>query len=323
MNPYYTNNTAFLGQQSYQPTMSCYTCHNYPAIPMQCRTCGTIRCFECFKAAPQYCQAACRFADFIPMNPQNDAQYQQVVTLRCRDCLQYYNISESTDHANQCSARSKTNFNTNPMTLKQGQNCRYCNTFCNPINLPAHEAQYVARNYSTSNDYVINDERRLVDISYEEKPRLTLCHKICTSITGLLSLVAMVVTFYFAIKLIFFGNPQFQVLCVGQVVTDEGICLFAFGQFAVGIITISQVGVGLIHIGQAGIGLLFSVGQVTSGIGFSIGQLASATYVYRAQLGMAFWAIGKAQCGFEFLRALVKRQSPVVMSCAKKTEVRE
>jgi len=68
---------------------------------------------------------------------------------------------------------------------------------------------------------------------------------------------------------------------VGQDTSYEhAICLFAFGQFAYGIVAVGQMAVGIFTLSQIGIGLLFGVGQVIGGIGFSVGQVASGGKVY-------------------------------------------
>jgi hypothetical protein len=311
MNSTHIDTIALLNPKKNQLGLVCYTCNTYPTIPMQCRTCNTVKCFGCFKYAIQECHPVCTFADYVPMNPQNDAQYQQAVTLRCKHCFKCYNISETEEHERQCKGH-ETEYNTTTLDEINQEKCGYCSNFYNASELPAHEQQCYQREYDTKlNDYKINVEKP----PSENRPRLTLCQRICTFITGLLSLAIMTVTCFYAIKLIFLNNPQFSVVCAGQFVVDDGICLFAFGQFAVGIINISQFGIGLVHVGQAGIGLLFGVGQLTSGIGMTVGQLTSSTYVYRAQIGIAFYAVGAAQCGFEFLRALLKRKSPFVQGC--------
>lgn len=317
MNSTHMDTLTLLNHKKSQRGLVCYTCNTYPTIPMQCRTCNTVKCFGCFKIAIQECHPVCTFADYIPMNPQNDAQYQQAVTLRCKYCFKCYNISETEEHERQCRG-FETECNTTTLNEISQEKCGYSSNLYNVSKLPAHELQC----YQRESDTKLNHFKTNVEKPSENRPRLTLCQRICTFITGVLSLAIMSVTCYFAIKLIFLNNPQFSVVCTGQFVVDEGICLFAFGQFAVGIITISQFGVGLVHIGQAGIGLLFGVGQLTSGIGMSIGQLTSAMYVHRAQIGIAFYAVGAAQCGFEFLRALLKRKSPFVQGCCAKNPPR-
>jgi len=89
---------------------------------------------------------------------------------------------------------------------------------------------------------------------------------------------------------------------VGQVTSNEhAICLFAFGQFACGIVAVGQMAVGFFTLSQVGIGLLFGVGQIIGGIGFSVGQIASGCKVY----GMLPIGWYKA-CGFGFYE-IVKR----------------
>lgn len=316
MDSSYLDSTALLDQPRSQSQMRCYVCNTRPAIPMQCRTCNIIKCFVCFKAYPDNCQTFCASPDHIPIYPRNDAQYQQVITLRCKYCDEGYNIAESEDHDRVC----KGYHIIKAINEVKRQQCRFCFKLYPSQELSAHEKQCNLQAKTNSQPDNGKTEQGVTGIASVTKPRIPLCQRICTFITGLLSLGLMATTCYFAIKLIFFNNPEFKIVCVGGFVLDEGICLFAFGQFAVGIINISQFGIGLIHIGQIGIGLLFGFGQVTSGIGWSFGQIASSSYVHRAQVGIAFYSVGKAQCGFEFLQALMKRKTPFVESSCGSNE---
>jgi len=126
---------------------------------------------------------------------------------------------------------------------------------------------------------------------------------IAVIIAGLILNLGNAAACLYLVWTIIFSQPTFKVLCVGSDASAKNaICLFAFGQFAYGIVAVGQVAVGVFTLSQVGIGLLFGVGQMMAGIGFSVGQVASGCKCF----GMLALGWYKAKIGFGFYET-VKR----------------
>ena len=298
----------------------CFRCHHLPLDPMQCQNCDVMICGKCFKKVGDEIKcpkrAGCTRTQFEEIKSTSKMTLQNL-KIRCKICKKVMDWNELQDHENECIIENKfIEFNeqmlANNIELTQSQ--------------PLFLKDNIGLHYRTESISICTEQEAIIqNITFNTIQTLPSelnlykdhnCNKIIAYIVATLILFMMGASFFIVMKYVFLkDNAQFYWVCVGQIAGINDICLFSFGQFAIGIIAIGQVAIGIFSLSQVNIGLLFGIGQLSIGIGFNAGLgFACSSY------SVGIFALGLYKIrglGYQCIDVIKNNKSGCKISCQK------
>ena len=270
--------TNFVIISSYKKKLLCIRCHHLPLDPMQCQNCDCMICRNCFKKSRDDVKCpkrtGCNHAQFEEVKDMSKVMLQDL-KIRCKICKKTIIWNEVQKHENDCIVRGTTENNFPELNHQIPANAiEFTHSeplFINSTN-GLNDKQESICTFSEENIQKDSIRTLSAELNLYGDPKQTNINKIRAYIIGTLILSIMGCSFFFVMRYIFLKeNAQFYWVCIGQIAGIDDICLFSFGQFAIGIIAIGQVAIGIFSLSQVNIGLLFGIGQLSIGMGFNAG----------------------------------------------------